>query len=116
MHVLNSLLILASLVDISAAKCFTGGQQWMNENDKNRARGAATDLCWTYNLAGWFENRQTKRHCAYVSNNIKVDFTVQWLGAGGHTLNAEDCVKRLHDEINNCFYGGYSTVADWYFV
>jgi hypothetical protein len=98
------------------AGCYSGGQNWISEGNRNSARGAARDLCNYGVLAGWFNSPgYTKTACANLGNGIRVDFAVGWRGSGGYTLNSGDCEYRLTNEINGCGNGGESTIADWFF-
>jgi hypothetical protein len=99
------------------AGCYSGGQGWIDDCNKNSFKGAITDLCNNGQLSGWFQAPgTTKTWCANSRcNGIRVDLAVGWRGAGGgYTLAAKDCISRLYAEIDNCGKGGESTKNDWF--
>jgi hypothetical protein len=117
MKLSTSLVILAS-VSGTMAGCYSGGQTWIDDCNKNSLKGAITDLCNNGVLSGWFNSRgTTKTACANSRcNGIRGEFSVAWMGGGGgHTLAASDCISRLSDEVNGCDHGGESTISDWFF-
>ena len=113
---LSTPLVLLASVTSTMAGCYSGGQSWIDECNKNSFKGAIRDLCNNGQLAGWFQNTgTTKTWCANSRcNGIRVDLAVGWRGNGGYTLAAKDCISRLEDEIDNCWQGGESTKYDWY--
>jgi hypothetical protein len=117
MKLSTSLVILASVTG-TTANCYSSGQTWIDDCNKNALKGAVRDLCNNGVLSGWFNSRgTTKTACANSPcNGIRGDFSVAWMGGGGgHTLAASDCIYRLTNEIDGCDRGGESTISDWYF-
>jgi hypothetical protein len=98
------------------AGCYSGGQTWIDDCNRNAFRGAVRDLCQNA-LSGYFNAPgYTKTACANSPcNGIRADFAVAWRGNGGYTLAAGDCELRLNNEINGCEHGGESTISDWFF-
>ncbi|KAF9691329.1 hypothetical protein EKO04_010928 [Ascochyta lentis] len=114
---LSTPLVLLASVTGAMAGCYSGGQTWISECNKNAFRGAVRDLC-KGTLSGYFNAPgTTKTACANSPcNGIRANFAVAWKGrSGGYSLAESDCVLRLNNEINGCDYGGESTVSDWFF-
>lgn len=107
------LAILAPVLGTAQAGCYSGGESWGNE--KGGATAAASAICYGGIIGGYFNEGQTKYYCSPLAGNKKAEFWVRWGGRGGLTLNNDDCVLRLTNEIGGCEHGGESTVADWYF-
>ncbi|OAL42758.1 hypothetical protein IQ07DRAFT_553666 [Pyrenochaeta sp. DS3sAY3a] len=107
-----SLISIAHAVSMVQAGCYVASTGLYGQSMKG-ADAAADDFC-DDDLAGYFTEGQTKYRCFQLPNN-KVEFWVGWTGSGGLSLKIDDCKKRLKDEINECSFGGESTVADWYF-
>ncbi|KAI4959522.1 hypothetical protein J4E86_003244 [Alternaria arbusti] len=112
-----TLLVILTSATVTMARCFPdSGQKWATEACKDAARGAIRDLCNSGRFAGYFNQGETKYACAECPYaGIKFDFAVGWQGRGGLTLNKEDCIKRLTDEVNGCQAGGEKVTADWLF-
>ncbi|OAL42853.1 hypothetical protein IQ07DRAFT_593575 [Pyrenochaeta sp. DS3sAY3a] len=89
-----SLISIAPAVSMVQAGCYVASTGLYGQSMKG-ADAAADHFC-DDDLAGYFTEGQTKYR-------------------GGLSLNIDDCKKRLKDEINECSFGGESTVADWYF-
>lgn len=95
------------------AGCYSGGASW--DNEKGRATATVSAVCYGHIIGGFFNEGQTKYYCVQLTDNKKGEFWVGWKGRGGLTLNDDDCVLRLTNEIGGCSHGGESTIADWYF-
>ncbi|KZM26422.1 hypothetical protein ST47_g2444 [Ascochyta rabiei] len=116
MKLSTSFVIIASVTSAMAG-CYSGGQAWIDDCNKNAFRGAVRDLC-KGTLSGYFDSPgKTKYACANSPcNGIRANFAVGWRGrSGGYSLAENDCVTRLNNEIDHCDHGGESTVADWFF-
>jgi hypothetical protein len=113
MYILKPYVVITLGITMARAECYgtAPGISGLTIEGSNAAVGG---FCDQY-LAGYFTDGQTKYRCLQLQENVKAEFWVAWMGSGGHTLNPEDCKKRLGNEINGCMDGGHSEIADWYF-
>jgi hypothetical protein len=105
-------MIIAPIITVTQAGCYTS-TTGMYGQSMSGADAVVAESC-THDLAGYFDEGQTKYRCLQLPTS-KVEFWVSWKGAGGLTLDSEDCKKRLMNEIHGCALGGESLVANWYF-
>ena len=102
---LSTALIILAPITGTMAGCYSGGQAWIDDCNKNAFKGAVADLCRNGALSGWFNAPgATKYACANSPcNGIRANFAVGWRGSGGgYNLAASDCELRLNNEINGC--------------
>ncbi|KAH3938397.1 hypothetical protein HBH98_248290 [Parastagonospora nodorum] len=109
---LKDLLAVTTVITLVQARCY-GTTTSMYGQSMTGAGIAINDFC-AHDLAGYFSESQTKYRCLQLSKN-KVEFWVAWKGRGGWTLNSEDCMLHLTNEINGCTLGGENVEADWAF-
>ncbi|KAH8716905.1 hypothetical protein GQ44DRAFT_775850 [Phaeosphaeriaceae sp. PMI808] len=117
---LSALVALLSIsIDTVSAGCFSGGDTFP---DKGNARYHAERACRGYDghggaFSGTFGGGERKWACVQLSSTIKMDFSIQNLNnRAALDLGDDDCVLRLHNEINGCDHGGDSTISGWNFV
>ena len=110
-----SLVLLASVTSTMAG-CYSSGQSWIDDCNKNSFKGAVRDLCNNGQLSGFFQSPGTTKTWCVNSrcNGIRAELAVGWRGKGGWPLAAKDCIGRLYDEIDGCWTGGESTKSDWF--
>ncbi|KAH7370607.1 hypothetical protein BKA65DRAFT_545317 [Rhexocercosporidium sp. MPI-PUGE-AT-0058] len=102
MQFANTLLTLAAIASTVSVGCYTSGETWGWTANSDAARGAAIDLCKNGQLAGYFNQGQSKTWCANLPNgNMKVDFQVIWQGQGGLALRGADSSGGSSDPNND---------------
>ena len=104
--------ILAPVISTAQAGCYSGDDTWAP--DQVQANNALGDLC--NSLSGSFSGGQSKYQCLDAgSANKKLEFWVTNTAGNSLSLNHDDCVLRLSNEINGCEHGGDTTTAGWDF-
>ncbi|CAD0090247.1 unnamed protein product [Aureobasidium mustum] len=112
-------VVLGASIDGVTATCFRSGDIFQ---DKGNARWHVERACKGYdNQQGFFQGTfaagESKYTCVQGSTTQKYDITVRNENTNAAIdLNDDDCVLRLHNEINGCDHGGDSTVSGWRFI
>jgi hypothetical protein len=117
MKLSTSLVILASVTGTMAG-CFSGGQTWIDDCNKNSFKGGIRDLCNSGALSGNFQGHDAAKYACVQSrcNGIKADLEVRWTGGQGTWyLSPYDCELRLNNEMDGCWHGGESVTSSWFF-
>ncbi|KAK4182497.1 hypothetical protein QBC35DRAFT_457242 [Podospora australis] len=113
---LTSIVVLAiSMVATPAmADCFGSGPTW--NGYQATALQSLTKFCREdWNRVMYARERRTK--CRNLTNNLKANFEVEYLGHGNPTVLAEsECILRLSNEVNGCGRGGESVIGDFKFT
>ncbi|KAH7130677.1 hypothetical protein B0J11DRAFT_613259 [Dendryphion nanum] len=115
---ISTLVALLSIgVSTVSAGCFSGGDTWP---DKANARWHAERACRGFDghggaFSGNFAPFETKTACVGLSSTIKFNMAVQNLNSQTRDVSDDECVLRLHNEINGCDRGGESQIGDWFF-
>ncbi|KAH7130115.1 hypothetical protein B0J11DRAFT_244329 [Dendryphion nanum] len=115
---ISTLITLLSIgVTTVSAGCYSRGDTWP---DKGTARWHAERACRGFDghggaFSGTFAPFETKRACVGLTSTIKVNFDVQNKDSGTRELSDDECVLRLHNEINACEHGGESQIGDWWY-
>ncbi|KAF5012533.1 hypothetical protein FDECE_1400 [Fusarium decemcellulare] len=122
-HLLPAFAIAPGLV---SAKCQDLGgwpnpqTVWWND-DIDNARFHSERACRGHDgvagaLQGVYQPGEIKTACVDLSGTIYAIFSVQNLNnVEAFDLSDDDCVKRLHNEINGCQAGGVSDIEGWRF-
>jgi hypothetical protein len=112
-----AIAIIASInAQVATARCFAWG--W--GLDKTEAKAWVDFACRGNGgmFTGNYSPGQTKSMCPHskYSGNANVKFEVQnQNNNAGFDLGDDDCVKRLHSEIDSCSWGGESSYSGWRF-
>jgi hypothetical protein len=109
--------VLGAGIDSVSATCFSGKPWREFWEDRELARMLAERECRQGAFQGVYAPGQVKSICLPYTTRMSVTFSVQNLNTVASLDLADDeCVLRLHNEINLCDRGGQTDVSGWRFL
>ena len=102
------------LITLEKRGCFSGGNFWDVNLDK--ALGLAKRACQNGIAGSWPEGPKQRSRCYKLDDATKVNFHVKKIVDGAQSLSLDDCVDKLHHEINTCEHGGSTSYSSFEFT
>ena len=102
--------LLAALIGLASAGCYTGGEYW----DPALASTAMTEAC--QGLAGDYNINQVNSTSIDVGNGQCYHFVLQRLGADSAQLRSitqDECESGMGKEVSGCKQGGETSYKNW---